>query len=213
MRTRLLCVAATPVGAAFVLGLVLWTSPAQAAPKKDDKANPNEVSQIVETECNLTDEQKEKVAKIKEAKEKDIAAKMEKIEKAKQTAASTKENRKRGQMEEQIKAAEKQMETYERSWDPKIVAVLKPDQKILLFTRLIDKRVKEEFTGISFTEDQSEKLKKLQEATAKNVASTGTLGSAQLIGMYREILKSIMTKDQRDEYAKYKARDAKKNHK
>ena len=198
------------VAAVGLIGVACWVSSADAAPReRAEKANVEEVIGIIEADCNLTDEQKEKIGKLKEERDKKVADRQEKIDKARQKLASIKEKRQRERAEQEIKLAEKQMETYGQLWDPKAIGLLKPEQKQVLFAKLVDNRVKDEFKGFSWTEDQSTKVKDLSEKAAKKLAAGGTFTNAQMNSIYKEIMMSVMAPDQRKDYIADKQKELK----
>lgn len=187
------------VAAVGLIGVACWMSTAEAAPK-GEKANVDEVMGIIEADCNLTDEQKEKIGKLKEERDKKVAEREEKITKARQQLGSIKNKRDKERMGQQITAAEKQMEGYAQSWDPKAIGLLKPEQKLVLFNKLVDNRVKEEFKSFSWTEDQSTKVKDLCDKAAKKLAASGTFTNVQMNSIYKEIAMTVMAPDQRKDY-------------
>lgn len=202
------------VAAVGVIGVACWVSSAGAAPKdKGEKAGAEDVMGIIEADCNLTDEQKEKVAKLKEERDKKTAERQDKIDKARQKVAAIKDKRQKERMGQEIRLAEKQMETYGQKWDAPAIALLKPEQKLVLFNKLVDRKVKEEFQGFSWTEDQSTKVKDVCEKAAKKLAAGSTFSGAQMGSIYKEIVMSIMAPDQRKDYLADKQKEMKQQRK
>jgi len=163
-----------------------------------------EFFQLIESECQLDDKQRDKLIKVVEERIKALKLWDEKnapqVDKIQAAIESARTKAHKQQLETQLASLQSQREEQARVFERKAVNYIKPEQKSRLFARLLNDKMTKEFSSITFTEKQAGQVKELCEKTAKGMVSIPE--KTALNAMAKRIYLSILEKDQQKDYEK-----------
>ena len=170
------------------------------------------------TVVGLTEIQKKKLAKLKEARDKNVerydAANEPKIRKAEerlQKLGGSKDDSRAGDARRRLEAFIKQApagrERLVLSYDRKMFAVLKPEQRAKWNTPILKEEVMKDFSLLFLEAKQEKKIDSLCAAQAKrlNIPLDPEKHGKSLDGFKRQIYRTVLNKKQKAQYRKMKA--------